>query len=231
MLLHYLRLIIQATKSHGAGKTGTEIELRRRSMKITNAVIGALLLISFNNVSAAVINGSIAFSTADGASWTPADNTLSTGVSITSLNADGIVFNHGNDASPTDDGKVTTAFGSYSGVAPGTFVDFNDFVFDPLTSGTPLWTFDFGGSTYSFSMLSIFIDAQTSNIIALSGTGIASIDGFEDTHGEFSLTLNNNGEAFSFSSSASAVPVPAAVWLFGSGLLGLAGIARRKNAA
>jgi len=27
------------------------------------------------------------------------------------------------------------------------------------------------------------------------------------------------------------VPVPAAVWLFGSGLLGLAGIARRKNAA
>ena len=28
-----------------------------------------------------------------------------------------------------------------------------------------------------------------------------------------------------------AVPVPAALWLFGSGLLGLVGIARRKNAA
>jgi len=28
--------------------------------------------------------------------------------------------------------------------------------------------------------------------------------------------------------AASAVPVPAAVWLFGSGLLGLIGIARRK---
>jgi hypothetical protein len=28
----------------------------------------------------------------------------------------------------------------------------------------------------------------------------------------------------------SAVPLPAAVWLFGSGLLGLAGIARRKKA-
>ena len=26
------------------------------------------------------------------------------------------------------------------------------------------------------------------------------------------------------------VPVPAAIWLFGSGLLGLVGIARRKNA-
>ena len=31
--------------------------------------------------------------------------------------------------------------------------------------------------------------------------------------------------------AASAVPVPAAVWLFGSGLLGLVGIARRKQAA
>jgi hypothetical protein len=29
----------------------------------------------------------------------------------------------------------------------------------------------------------------------------------------------------------SAVPVPAAVWLFGSGLLGLVGVARRRNAA
>ena len=30
--------------------------------------------------------------------------------------------------------------------------------------------------------------------------------------------------------SASVVPVPAAVWLFGSGLIGLAGVARRKKA-
>jgi hypothetical protein len=29
--------------------------------------------------------------------------------------------------------------------------------------------------------------------------------------------------------SVSAVPIPATVWLFGSGLLGLAGVARRKR--
>ena len=42
---------------------------------------------------------------------------------------------------------------------------------------------------------------------------------------------NSNGIAFGMShvSAYSVVPVPAAVWLFGSGLLGLAGIARRKR--
>lgn len=44
------------------------------------------------------------------------------------------------------------------------------------------------------------------------------------------------GEVFAYSggtavlTSVNAVPVPAAVWLFGSGLIGLAGIARRKKA-
>ena len=37
--------------------------------------------------------------------------------------------------------------------------------------------------------------------------------------------INSNGTA------ESVVPVPAAVWLFGSGLLGLVGVARRKQAA
>jgi hypothetical protein len=34
----------------------------------------------------------------------------------------------------------------------------------------------------------------------------------------------------SFTSSATLVPLPAAVWLFGFGLLGLAGAAKRKKA-
>ena len=46
-----------------------------------------------------------------------------------------------------------------------------------------------------------------------------------------SLTdLFTDGESTSFSGNITPVPVPAAVWLFGSGLLGLVGIARRKAA-
>jgi len=33
-----------------------------------------------------------------------------------------------------------------------------------------------------------------------------------------------------FSITASTVPIPAAVWLFGSGLLGMIGVARKKVA-
>ena len=38
-----------------------------------------------------------------------------------------------------------------------------------------------------------------------------------------------NGTVAASNGTASAVPVPAAIWLFGSGLLGLVGIARRKT--
>jgi hypothetical protein len=61
-----------------------------------------------------------------------------------------------------------------------------------------------------------------------TGSGdVIGIISFELMDGEFNLI---SGFVDSFG-SAEAVPVPAAVWLFGSGLLGLIGIARRKKSA
>jgi hypothetical protein len=51
----------------------------------------------------------------------------------------------------------------------------------------------------------------------------------EGVAGEWSLS--RDGTLTWNSAAVSAVPVPAAVWLFGSGLLGLAGVARRKQSA
>jgi len=53
--------------------------------------------------------------------------------------------------------------------------------------------------------------------------------------GSFSLDLEGSYGYFTIESAAktptniNAVPLPAAVWLFGSGLIGLIGMARRKN--
>lgn len=68
---------------------------------------------------------------------------------------------------------------------------------------------------------------------------------FDDIVGDFEITridmwIWNTGateytnfvsQDFTVTASASVVPAPAAVWLFGSGLLGLIGIARRKTRA
>lgn len=71
-------------------------------------------------------------------------------------------------------------------------------------------------------------------IISFTGTGVMFRDITE--FGDPGLT---SGSSFVFSSTSevtpltvtfSAVPVPAAVWLFGSGLLGLIGVVRRKKA-
>jgi hypothetical protein len=62
-------------------------------------------------------------------------------------------------------------------------------------------------------------------MVAMTGT-VAAFTGTTQTPlGSFMLA--SNGE-FTYSTGVSTVPVPAAVWLFGSGLLGLVGVARRK---
>lgn len=70
------------------------------------------------------------------------------------------------------------------------------------------------------------------------GTGVSSftIMGIDplvdpDDPSAFPLQLEFNTALADFSMSAVNVPIPAAFWLFGSGLLGLIGITRRKKAA
>jgi hypothetical protein len=53
------------------------------------------------------------------------------------------------------------------------------------------------------------------------------IHGFNKTQGE--LTIEGQQYNSSFLLTPTVVPLPAAAWLFGSGLLGLAGMARRKR--
>jgi hypothetical protein len=51
----------------------------------------------------------------------------------------------------------------------------------------------------------------------------------------YTFTLESDGDvvycAGTACPGAGVIPIPAAAWLFGSGLLGLAGVARRRTAA
>ena len=116
------------------------------------------------------------------------------------------------------------------------------------TAGAGSWNYTMGTGasatgTYNFTLaagqvaMGILFDWNTSsgipvlNIMNADGSGV-DIDG-DGTLGTTMAAGPFAGSPVGFAGQAqvSAVPVPAAVWLFGSGLMGLVGVARRRKAS
>ena len=130
----------------------------------------------------------------------------STDMTLTSSLAD-IAASAGTNGFPLDFGVNTiTTSGSLTTLS-ATFATFGT-VFGP--------TFDF------FSMDFVAISPPGSSILDI---GIGAHGDWQDGAGVAILGVNYVGAQV----NVNAVPVPAAVWLFGSGLIGLVGIARRKT--
>ena len=114
-------------------------------------------------------------------------------------------------------------FGPAGATQVGAFIRVFDGIFNLLDEAT----LDTAGSTtFQDGQLSVTLDAAyaTGGIIQF---GFNNLVGFDDASGMYydNACWTNDGGA----SCTSAVPVPAAVWLFGSGLLGLVGVARRRK--
>ena len=76
-------------------------------------------------------------------------------------------------------------------------------------------------TSYNWSILwDITQQGNSANIATLDGDGIPGISLIDGSFVGFSHAVNG---------ALTSVPVPAAVWLFGSGLVGLIGIAKRKK--
>lgn len=176
-------------------------------------IIGIVGLFLSTTANAALIDGTIELA----GGWTPIDDT---GAATTIDQATGIDF--------TDDLSVVVASSgdlTQPNLAPATMTDFQ---FNPL-SPNPVSVWTVGG--FTFEMDSVTINTQNSINLSLSGTGTITGNGFDATPGTWEFTGQTASDiTFSWSSSNLAVPVPAAVWLFGSGLIGLVGVARRKRA-
>ncbi len=91
-------------------------------------------------------------------------------------------------------------------------------------------SFNLRDSSYAVlaSDYSLPLDSTTPDLIVSAiGAGLYSISMFGQTASEIGAYSLD----YSIEINVSAVPVPAAAWLFGSGLLGLVSIARRRRSA
>lgn len=188
------------------------------SLAVTPTVFGATILGDVKFAGTAVSNGPLATATA-----------------FTSFV--GVQVSDGSDSyePPTlvdDITSVTvTAFsfgsGSYSMAPVSPVVD-------------PLWTFSFGGATYSFKLLALSVSrfaSSSTQFLNITGQGVASITGYDNTPATFALSSTqsigsvSSSTTFSLTSTAvsTTVPEPGALSLLGVVLLGLVGWRRRSS--
>jgi hypothetical protein len=197
-------------------------------MKTLNRILsllscGALLLALTPNAHAASISGDLAMIGSDSFTFT-APYTITfynPGTLSSAPGANTGVF------APLAGASVTMA----PGLANGTAIPFST-GFNVIS---PFDLFSVGGfSFYLTDYTAVFnyggVGCTNATCLAISGDGYFTGAGYTDTPGTFALTTQETGDQTSttFSASAASAPEPESLALVGSGLIGLAGFARRK---
>jgi len=108
-------------------------------------------------------------------------------------------------------------------------------VFGSPTSTPDVFTFISGGNTGTFTFTDVNIITDNGSILSLTGDGWLTLTGKDQTYAVFTASGADSGglygvnsSGFDFNLQANPAPEPGTLTLFGTGLLGLAGMLRRK---
>jgi len=149
----------------------------------------------------------------------------------------GSTIGWGFNLSNTENYLVVTSAAFESATTLGTFTDFisasNFFVVGPAPNASTVWAQTFNATTQT-GIGSFTIDPGAAWSSVANGQIILSYDLFSRSPVDALFNPDtdtlSNGNLLTASASVTVVPLPAAVWLFGSALVGLAGFARRRPA-
>jgi len=133
--------------------------------------------------------------------------------------------------------NFATVFGPSPATTPTT-IDVTTFTF--LSPDGLFLSTNIGGATFTITG-PIYITLDNSEFLDISGTGILNLPGYAATLATFSFDSTDSGLNFGKSGSStfgiditsngvSPTPEPSSLLLFGTGLLGFAGLMRRKLA-
>jgi hypothetical protein len=114
-------------------------------------------------------------------------------------------------------------------------VTLNTITYSPTVSSGLIYSITNGSMTSTFTLdpgATAMVNAGSPGTIDILGTGIATLTGFDPTRGSFAFSTQNGVlNNVTFSATVIAVPEPASLALFGTALLGLGMVRRRKNVA